>query len=224
MVDSPHQIDSGPLSILKAVLIIERREPISDILCDLLRDAGFVAIAAPDLARAFHIAGIIEISLILADLDMFGQIPEWVSYQLSSNLYTLDVQMIIYYTARPELASGSVLLARSPVDFARMVRQAKRLLKSPIPNLGELLLDAGYLSEEQLKTLTRIQTELERIGKPMALSRLIVRLGLVSREQINEVLFRLIEMTQSTISTPRNQPLSEELLKRQRGEQRERET
>lgn len=222
MVDRSHQIDSGPLSTLKAVLIIERRGPISDILCDLLRDAGFVAIAAPDLARAFHIAGILEISLILADLDMFGQMPEWVSYQLSSNLYLLDVQLFIYYTAHPELASSSVLLARSPVDFARVVRQAKRLLKSSVPNLGELLLAAGYLSEEEFRTLINIQTELERIGKPMELSRLIVRLGLVNREQINEVLFRQIETTQSTMrGAPRNQTLSEELLNRHLGEQNE---
>jgi tetratricopeptide (TPR) repeat protein len=59
---------------------------------------------------------------------------------------------------------------------------------APISKIGELLLKAGYITQEQLTTALSIQAMLERLNQGQKLGQILLSFGYITSQQLEEVL------------------------------------
>jgi hypothetical protein len=87
----------------------------------------------------------------------------------------------------PELAED-VLILRSPGDFASVVQWIEAEWRKKQPYLGMILVERGLVRSEEVEAALRIQRELAGIGRSYPLGDLLVRLGILSAEDLAQVL------------------------------------
>jgi two-component system phosphate regulon response regulator PhoB len=105
---------------MNRILVIEDDPDTQEMLCDILSDAGYNPLSAPDGEQGLELAENAQPGLILLDLMLPGMDGLEVCRQLSSSDVTRSIPVIIL-TARQEL----------PVKLSSFMAGAKRFLTKP---------------------------------------------------------------------------------------------
>lgn len=173
------------------IIMVENRMTIAAILADLLTAAGYQTRSAVSPADAREMIATHLPAILLADVGMFRpeQQAEW--QELEATATTLEVPMLRFSCSPlPEGARGDVLVLRSPSDFAAVVEKVEEEWHHKQPFLGTALVQMGCLKEEELEVALRLQRDLVQLGRHYTLGDLLLRLGLVGPEDVENALRR----------------------------------
>lgn len=168
-------------------LVLENRQLIAEILCDLLQEAGFHPLLAVSLELAPQILLKDPPEIVLADLGWLRNAPEALRRTLEEALEEAHVP-VVYFSCAPLPDAEGVPLLRSPSDFATVVDAVWQAVRRKRWPLGMMLVEMGAINLEELETALRIQKELAQIGRKFLLGQLLVRLGFVTEEVLEQAL------------------------------------
>lgn len=173
------------------ILIVENRLTIAAILADLLTTSGYrtQTVISAESARELLPQHLPAILLIDRGMARPQQQAEW--QELETMAAALSVPILRFSCSPlPEEAASDVLVLRSPADFAAVVDRIEEQWHRKQPFLGMVLVDLGRLRQEELDVALRFQRDLAQLGRHYALGDLLLRLGMVSPEDIEEALRR----------------------------------
>jgi len=173
------------------VIIVENRLTIAAILADLLTTSGYRTQTAVSVEAAREALPQRLPAILLADMGMVRPQHQAEWQELETMATALSVPILRFSCSPlPEEAAGDVLVLRSPGDFADVVDRIEEQWHRKQPFLGMVLVDLGRLRQEELDIALRIQRDLAQLGRHYALGDLLLRLGMVSSEDVEEALRR----------------------------------
>lgn len=169
------------------ILVLENRQLIAEILCDLLQEAGLYPLLAVSLEQVPQILLKDPPEIVLADLGWVRNVPEALRQTLEEALGQASVP-VVYFSCAPLPGSEGVPLLRSPSDFATVVDAVWQAVRRKRWPLGMVLVEMGAINLQELETALRIQKDLAQIGRQFLLGQLLVRLGFVTEEVLGQAL------------------------------------
>jgi CheY-like chemotaxis protein len=169
------------------IVVLENRQMIATILSELLTGAGYATRLVSRLADAEDILPQCQPGMFLIDMGMIRPEMQQQWQQLQEQAAALGTPMLTF-SCSPLPESEDVLILRSPGDFAMVVQWADSEWRKKQPYLGMLLIERGLASGEEVEVALRIQRELSRVGRSYQLGDLLVRLGILSAEDLAQVL------------------------------------
>lgn len=171
------------------IVILENRAAIAAILADLLGGVGYRARPAATIEEAFNLVQQNLPAVLLADLGMVRP-PAQAQWQALQEWATEHEVAVLRFSCSPVPEGGlaDLLVLRSPGDFAAVVDKVEAEWHKKQPLLGTTLVGMGCLREEELEVVLQVQRDLATVGRTYALGDLLLRLGLVSREALEEAL------------------------------------
>lgn len=170
-----------------SIVILENRQTIATILADLLEEAGYRTHPAAGLEQAREILPQHLPALLLADVGMFRpeHRPQWEALRQTAEI--LGVPSLLF-SCSPVAGAEDVLVLRSPGDFATVVQKVEEEWHQKQPPLRMMLVERGVLTREEVEALLSVQRELARVGRHYSLGDLLIRLGIVEREVVEQAL------------------------------------
>lgn len=169
------------------ILVLENRQLIAEILCDLLRESGFYPLLAVSLDQAVQALRKDPSEIVLADLGWLQKAPQEARNSLEEAVRNTRVP-VVYFSCSPLPEAEGVPLLRSPGDFATVVDAVWQAVRRKRWPLGMVLVEMGAIQLQELETVLRIQKELAGIGRKFLLGQLLVRLGFVAEEVVEKAL------------------------------------
>jgi hypothetical protein len=160
---------------------------IAAILIDLLEEAGYLAEQVTSFSEAQQTLAHDPPAFLLVDRGMVKPElePEWLA--LDEMAQTIEVPLLLF-SCSPLPGVNQDLILRSPSDFATVVEKVTQELRTRPPFLGMTLLHMGLLQMEELEAALRIQKELSKISRRYPLGELLVRLGFIDEESLEQAL------------------------------------
>ena len=168
------------------ILILENRQMIANILADLLGNEGYRTQQALNMEEAKGLLPECQPGFLLVDMGMVRpdrQAP-WQELQEAAGAHS--VPLIVFSCSAMPDAPGDVLVLRSPGDFAAVVGRISAEWRKKQPFLGMTLVEKGLLSMAELEATLRLQRDMDRTGRSYPLGELLVRLGIVAQEEVDQ--------------------------------------
>lgn len=168
------------------ILILENRQMIANILADLLSNEGYRTLQAIGMEEARNLLPECRPGFLLVDMGLVRPDRQAQWQELQEAAGAQGVPLIAFSCSAMPAASADVLVLRSPSDFAEVVGKIASEWRRKQPYLGMTLVEQGHLSVAELEAGLRIQRDLERVGRSYPLGELLVRLGIVSQEAVDQ--------------------------------------
>ncbi len=168
------------------ILILENRQMIANILADLLVSEGYRTLHALGLEEARDLLPECRPGFLLVDMGLVrpNRQAQWQELQEAAGAH--GVPLIAFSCSAMPATSPDVLLLRSPSDFAAIANKISSEWRKKQPYLGMTLVERGLLSVAELEACLRVQRDLEQVGRSYPLGELLVRLGIVTQEAVDQ--------------------------------------
>ena len=170
------------------IVILENRQMIATILSDLLVGASYDTRLVARIEDAVQLLPNCQPGVLLVDTGMIR--PEMIDLwqQLEADASAHAVPILTFSCSAGSDSSENLLVLRSPGDFASVVQKIEEEWRKKQPFLGTRLRERGLLEAKELEAALRIQRELAQVGRSYPLGDLLVRLNIISAEDLEQVL------------------------------------
>jgi len=170
------------------IIIVENRRMIRDIIMDILEMRGLDCQCVDSLAEARSLVMRGErVSLLMVDVGLFGGREG--ALTALAHAPELGQHKAVLFSCAESLRGPDVYLLRAPSDFSGIADVVEmQLVPARHARLGELLVQFGVLKPSVLQAVLAVQEELGRLGRRPLLGELLVLLGFVSQDHVDEAL------------------------------------
>lgn len=170
------------------IVVLENRQMIATILCELLTEAGYATRLVAQVADVEDALPTSQPGMLLVDMGMIRPEVQYRWQQLQQQADSLNIPLLAFSCSPLPESTEGVLILRSPGDFATVVQWIETEWRKQQPYLGMTLVESGLVSSEDVEAVLCIQRELARIGRNYPLGELLVRLDMLNAEDLEQVL------------------------------------
>jgi hypothetical protein len=168
--------------------VLENRQMIATILSELLAEAGYETQLVARVADVECLLPTCQPGMLLVDMGMIRPEVQAQWQQLQDQTASLSMPLLAFSCSPLPEPVENVLILRSPGDFASVVQWIEAEWRKKQPYLGMILVERGLVRGEEVEATLRIQRELAGVGRSYPLGDLLVRLGILSAEDLAQVL------------------------------------